>query len=248
MLIRHLALLIFAIAFAATASAQFGKPKPTPKNADEYFAERAMRDASRMTFGVEGREVVRAEDGVDLARAEARMEEALEIYERLCADRALPRDQWARNCFSLGEMHRRGTGTVQDYAKARVHYDTACLVGRHTGACMQQAYISQKGEARDKDLDHARALYEQACDLDDPGGCAGLGNMMYAGLGGNRNRTEAAQLLQDSCGDGYQWACTRLTEYGLCDAWRMAKSSDGGEIGERLLCERLSRGLNVVRQ
>lgn len=247
MLVRLLATLFIAAMMTAAASAQFGKSKPTPKNADEYFAERAMRDASRMTYGAEGRDIVRAEDGVDLARAERRMEEALEIYDRMCVDRSLPLDQWARNCFALGEMHRRGTGTVQDYAKAKIHYNTACLEGRHTGACMQQAYISQKGEERDRDLDHARILYEHACELDDPGGCAGLGNMMYAGLGGTRNQTRAAQLLQDSCADGYQWACTRLTEYGLCDAWRMAKSNDSGEISERLLCERLSRGLNVLR-
>ncbi len=215
MFVRLFVILGFIVAMTATASAQFGKPQPTPKNADEYFAERAMRDASRLTVGVEGRDVIKPEDGIDLARAERRMEEAFAIYQELCADRSLPRDQWARNCFELGEMHRRGTGTQQDYAKAKALYDTACLDGRHTGACMQQAYIAQKGNAGDIDLDHARALYEHACSLDDPGGCAGLGNMMYMGLGGSRDRPRAVELLQDSCSAEYEWACTRLIEYGL---------------------------------
>ncbi|NQY96565.1 MAG: sel1 repeat family protein [Henriciella sp.] len=215
MIVRLFASLCCALALAATASAQFGKPQPTPKNADEYFAERAMRDAARLTFGVEGREVIKDEDGVDLARAEARMEEAFAIYERLCADRTLPRDQWARNCYALGEMHRRGSGTEQDYAEAKIQYDAACFEGRHAEACNQQAYISQKENDGSIDLDHARALYVQACGLDDPRGCAGLGNMMYMGLGGTRDRPTAVRLLQESCADEFEWACTRLVEYGL---------------------------------
>ena len=215
MLVRFFALLVAMAMLSSAASAQFGKPKPTPKNADEYFAERAMRDAARLTFGAEGRDVIRPSDGVDLARAERRMEEALVIFDKLCTDRSLPQDQWARNCFSLGEMYRRGNGTVQDYAKAKIHYDAACLEGRHAGACMQQAYTSQKDEDGSIDLDHARILYEQACSLKDPGGCAGLGNMMYMGLGGRRDRPTATRLLQESCASDYAWACTRLTEYGL---------------------------------
>lgn len=215
MLVRLFALFSLAFAMTATASAQFGKAEPTPKSADEYFAERAMRDASRLTAGVQGRDVIRAEDGMDLARAEQRMEEAFEIYNRLCADRSLPRDQWARNCYALGDMHRRGSGTVQDYAKAKAMYDAACFEGRHSDACVQQAYIAAKGSAGEKDLDQARILYDQACDLDDPAGCSGLANMMYMGLGGTRDRPTAVRLLQDACTDEYEWACTRLIEYGL---------------------------------
>ncbi len=215
MLIRLLAVFCCSFALMATASAQFGKPEPTPKNADEYFAERAMRDAARLTTGVEGREVIKDSDGINLARAEQRMEQALEIFDRLCADRSLPQDQWARNCFDAGEMHRRGSGTVQDYPKAKALYDAACFEGRHAGACMQQAYISQKEHAGEIDLEHARALYNQGCDLGDPGSCSGLGNMMYMGLGGPRDRSTAVELLQDACAEEYAWACTRLIEYGL---------------------------------
>lgn len=214
MLIRLLALFSLALALAVPASAQFGKPQPTPKNADEYFAERALRDASRLTFGVEGRDIIKPEDGMDLARAESRMEEALDVYQRLCTDRSLPQDQWARNCFALADMHRRGMGTVQDYSLAKTYYDEACFDGRHSASCLQQAYISQKGSAGEIDLEYARSLYEEACDLSDPSGCAGLGNLMYMGLGGPRNRSGAVTLLQEACRDEYVWACTRLTEYG----------------------------------
>ncbi len=215
MLVRLFALLSLAVTMTATASAQFGKAKPTPTTADEYFAERALRDASRLTSGIAGRDIIKPEDGIDIARAEARLGEAREIYTQLCSDRTLPRDQWARNCFALGDMYRRGMGIAQDYEEARIHYDAACLDGRHLGACMQQAFISQKGSAGKKDLEHARKLYSHACDLGDPGGCAGYGNMMYMGLGGSRNRPQATSLMQDACSDGYEWACTRLTEYGL---------------------------------
>lgn len=215
MLIRSLALFCLVALSAVPAMAQFGKPEPTPKSADEYFAERALRDASRLTAGVSGREIIKPEDGVNLARAEGRMEEALEIYQRLCGDRSAPQDQWARNCFALGDMYRRGMGTVQDYPRAKIHYSAACLEGRHSRACMQQAYIAQKGSAGEVDNDQARTLYEQACALNEPGGCAGLGNMMYMGLGGSRNRPRATTLLQDACAAEFDWACTRLIEYGL---------------------------------
>lgn len=242
---RGLALLTLSILFALSAAAQFGKAKPTPKSAEEYFAERALRDASRLTQGVAGRDIVRPSDGVDLQRAESRLDQAFEIYTKLCSDRTTPQDQWARNCFSLADMYRRGLGTEQDYDAAKRYYNDACLEGDHAASCIQQAYISQKVSGERADLEHARILYEQACDLKDPAGCAGLGNMMYAGLGGTRDRQRAANLLQDSCAEGYQWACTRLTEYGLCGAWRMAKTREAGDVSERLLCERLSRGLNV---
>jgi len=215
MFVRLFALFSLTVLMTAAASAQFGKSEPTPKNVDEYFAERAMREAAMVTFGVEGRDIIRPQDGVDLARAERRMEEALAIYDRLCSDRTQPQDQWARNCFALGDMHRRGMGTALDYAKAKDAYDAACLDGRHSSACMQQAYISQKGSAGEKDLEHARILYEHACSLNDAGGCAGYGNMMYMGLGGSRDRPTAVRLLQDSCVDEFEWACTRLIEYGL---------------------------------
>jgi len=214
MLFRSLALLSLSLVLASSAFAQFGKPQPTPKTADEYFAERAMRDASRLTQGVLGRDIIREEDGVNLQRAESRMDGAIEIFARLCSDRGLPQDQWARNCYSLADMYRRGLGTEQDYAKAKTHYDAACLDGRHSGACMQQAYISHKGSAGEADVEHARELYSQACRMKDPGGCSGLGNMLYMGIGGPRDRSRAVTLLQDACADEYEWACTRLIEYG----------------------------------
>jgi len=215
MVVRAFAVMCLSLWALGQAHAQFGAPKPTPKSADEYFAERALRDAARLTEGVSGREVIKPEDGVDLARAEQRMEAALEVYNRLCTDRTLPRDQWARNCFALGEMYRRGTGTEQDYQRAKTLYDEACFDGDHTGACMQQAFISQKGTGGDVDLPYAWALYDHGCKLDDAAACAGLGNMMYMGRGGRRDQSEAIRLLQESCADEYEWACPRLIEYGL---------------------------------
>ena len=214
MLFRSLALLSLSLVLASSAFAQFGKPEPTPKTADEYFAERAMRDASRLTQGVLGRDIIRPEDGVDLQRAESRIEDALEIFTKLCSERSLPQDQWARNCYSLADMHRRGLGTEQDYAEAKKHYDAACFDGRHPGACVQQAYISHLGSDGDADPEYARDLYSQACRMKDPVGCSGLGNMLYMGIGGSRDRSRAVTLLQDACADEYEWACTRLMEYG----------------------------------
>lgn len=216
MISRLFACLSLTILLSATASAQFGKPKPTPISAEEYHAERALRDASRLTEGVAGRDIIKPEHGIDLERAQLRFDEAREIYTKLCENRSLPRDQWARNCNTLGDIYRRGMGVAQDYTAARTYYDDACLLGRHVNACMQQAFISQKGRDDDEpDMEHARKLYSFACNLRDPGACAGYGNLLYVGLGGTQDRPRGIRLMQDSCRDGYEWACTRLEEFGL---------------------------------
>jgi len=211
---RFLALIGFFVLFSLSAAAQFGKPKPTPKNAAEYFAERALVDAGRLAEG-SYKDALADSDIAKLERSEARLAEALEGFTALCEDRSLPRDQWARNCFALGHMHRKGQGTEQDYAAAKIHYDAACLEGRHLEACMQQAYTSHKGSAGERDYEHARLLYSSACDLRHAGACAGLGNMLYRGLGGTEDRPKGTRLMQDACRDQYEWACSRLSDYGL---------------------------------
>lgn len=212
--------IIFSLALfgfsASPAMAQWIKDdRPTPKNAKEYFAQRALSDASYMTQGEGGAIIIEA----DLDYANSRLDDAFEAYSELCTDRTLPTDQWARNCFELGNLHRRGLGTVQDRQTANSLYSEACFDGLNTDACMQLAYAQQRGTpVRNRPVkpkpEEARKTYGFACDLDHSPACAGLGNMLYAGIGGDQDRRRGVTLLDDACKDGYQWACTRLTEYG----------------------------------
>ena len=201
---------------AAPALAQWVKDnKPTPKSAEEYYAERALVDASRITSGDGNAVVIQA----DLDEANSRLDAARSTYQSLCKNRELPKDQWARNCFELGNMYRRGLGVTQSHVKANALYNTACFEADNTDACMQLAYGQQTGTpVRTRpikpDPDAARTTYAYACELDHQPACAGLGNMLYSGIGGKQDRRRGAQLMYDACESGYEWACTRLTEYG----------------------------------
>jgi TPR repeat protein len=216
MLKRLILILALIGAMASPASAQWVKDdKPTPKNAKEYFAQRALSDASYITQGDGTAVVIEA----DLEYTLKRLDDAFTTYKTLCEDRALPTDQWSRNCFELANLHRRGLGTNQDQQMANRLYEMICFEADHADGCMQLAYAQQRGTpirnrpAKPKP-EEARKTYEHACDLGHAPACAGLGNMLYAGIGGDQDRRRGATLMDDACQDGYEWACTRLNEYG----------------------------------
>ncbi|MEO1643481.1 MAG: tetratricopeptide repeat protein, partial [Pseudomonadota bacterium] len=142
-------------------------------------------------------------------------DQAREVYEPLCADRDARKDLWARNCFRLADMYRRGLGVEQDYERASKLYLAACEKGDNLDACLAQAYIDHSGNGGERNWTRARTLYEAACNQDSAIGCAGLGNMVYRGQGGITNRRRGAQLLRRACKDDYAWACERLEGFGL---------------------------------
>jgi TPR repeat protein len=49
------------------------------------------------------------------------------------------------------------------------------------------------------DLRRAAALYQRACDLNDPRGCARLGSMYQDGRGVNEDRARADALFSRAC-------------------------------------------------
>ncbi|MEM8616330.1 MAG: hypothetical protein AAGF20_05280 [Pseudomonadota bacterium] len=210
-----LALVAIMGSLSVQAQAKATEVQPTPKTAAEFYAERAMRDAARM-LQADGTKDVIGEDGrLDIRRAQIWLNEARTTYAELCRDRTLPKDQWARNCKALGDIYRRGQGIPQSYRLAKAHYRTACLVGDHIGACVQQAYTDHTGRSGRVNYVDARLLYDHACSLGDAQGCAGLGNMLYRSQGGEGDRIRGMRLLQESCKQEYAWACERLRAFGL---------------------------------
>lgn len=209
--------LLTFLALSLPAAAQFGAPPPTPASPTELYADRAYAEASRLSAGVGG-EVITKEALFDLERSQQRFDEARQYYQAACDDRSQPTDQWTRNCYKVAEMYRRGIGSTQDYRLARKLYLDACRDGDHVDACLQQAHLSHVGrDTREapQNYELARELYTRACDLGDPSGCAGLGNMLYRGQGGEQDRTRGSRLLQRACADDYDWACERLQAFGL---------------------------------
>lgn len=214
MLLRY-AFAILCLCFTpAAAHAQFGPERESPRTAKEIYADRAMNDAASL-IRLTPKDVVTADDGIDIDRAQRWYDQARVRYEELCRDRSTKADAWSRNCFKLANIYRRGLGVTQDYPRAEKLYVAACQEGEHLESCLQQAYTDHTGNAGERDWPRARKLYEIACDLGDQSGCAGLGNMLYRGQGGNVDRSLGTALLQDACAGQYQWACERLEGFGL---------------------------------
>lgn len=214
MRLRFVVFLTCLLSLPVMANAQFGPERDTPRTAKEIFADRAMTDAAEL-IKVSPKDVVTQDDGIDPEQAQIWYDQARVRYDELCQDREMPTDAWARNCFKLADIYRRGLGVVQDYNAAKTFYLDACLEGDHIDACLQQAYIDHTGNAGETDWPRARTLYERACDAGDASGCAGLGNMLYRGQGGGLDRALGAELLQNACADEYAWACERLRGFGL---------------------------------
>ena len=196
----------------ATAAAQFGPKGPTPPSPAELWGDRMYTEGSHLINGAPDNS---ANALIDFEKAQNRFDQAREAFQGECDNRELPSDQWSRNCYKVANMYRRAIGVQQDYRMAKRLYDAACLEGDHIDSCTQQAYTSHIGSDGREDYPHARLLYTRACELDDPRGCAGLGNMLYRGQGGLPDRTRGSRLLQRACADDYDWACERLTGFGI---------------------------------
>ena len=214
MIARLILIITCMLALPYAATAQFGPEHASPRTADEIYADRAMTDAAEL-IKVSPTDVVSTDDGIDPDRAQNLYGQARERYEKLCSNREARTDFWSRNCYKLADIYRRGLGITQDYAMAKTLYSEACLEGGHLNACLQQAYTDHVGNAGEKDWPNARALYTIACDMDDASGCAGLGNMLYRGQGGDFDRIRGANLIQQACADEYAWACERLEGFGI---------------------------------
>ncbi|MCF6328607.1 MAG: sel1 repeat family protein [Henriciella sp.] len=214
MLARLILVLTCIAALPMAATAQFGPEPASPRTAKEIYADRAMKDAASL-IRVTPTDIVTSKDGIDLDRAQKWHNQARTRYQELCNERDRRADFWSRNCYKLADIYRRGLGVTQDYNAAKALYMTACLEGQHLNACLQQAYIDHAGNAGETDWPNARKLYEIACNMGDPSGCAGLGNMLYRGQGGPADRKLGATLIQNACADDYEWACERLEGFGL---------------------------------
>lgn len=216
MIARITAILFVSFALTLPTMAQFGPKEPTPKTTQERYAERAIANA--LSFSeVSPKTVVTSDDGIDPERMQFWFDEARDVYQSYCDDRASAKDLWARNCFNLADMYRRGVGVRQDYALATDLYLAACEQGGHVDACLAQAYIDHSGNGGEQNWARARMLYDGACTEGSWVGCAGLGNMLYRGQGGMADRPRGARLLRQACTNEYAWACERLEGFGITE-------------------------------
>ncbi|MAN74603.1 MAG: hypothetical protein CME85_01320 [Henriciella sp.] len=182
---------IAASALAPAASAQFGADRVAKPDADELYADRAMKNGW--------------------------YDDAEERYSAACEDKSRQTEVWARNCRKLAHIYRRGLLDGQDYERSKALYDEACFDGRDADSCLEQAHVSFKGNDGNQDYEYARRLYERACDLGNQTGCAAYGSMLYRGQGGMMKRDEGKDYIQRACETGDSWACERARGFGFPD-------------------------------
>ncbi|GAA8817789.1 hypothetical protein VN1328_01180 [Helicobacter pylori] len=63
-----------------------------------------------------------------------------------------------------------------------------------------------------QDFSKAKGYFEKACDLNNGGGCNGLGDLYYDGEGVEKNLIKAAQFYSKACKLGDRKACEMLKE------------------------------------
>ncbi len=61
-----------------------------------------------------------------------------------------------------------------------------------------------------QDFSKARKYFEKACDLNNGGGCSGLGFLYGSGDGVKQDSKKAAALFEKACKLGYKKACEML--------------------------------------
>ncbi len=143
-------------------------------------------------------------------------------YAAALGDHAAARDLFGQecedgeivSCLRAADNWRVGRGGPQDYDRA-IHYaDIACAAGEADG-CAGAATIHFEGrKTGTPDYTAARDFYARGCRLRDPRSCAGLGNMQYIGLGGERDRRTGITNLRSACDQEFDYACEQLRKYG----------------------------------
>ncbi len=63
-----------------------------------------------------------------------------------------------------------------------------------------------------QDFSKAKGYFEKACDLNNGGGCNGLGFLYGSGDGVKQDSKKAAALFEKACKLGYKKACEMLKE------------------------------------
>ncbi len=97
-----------------------------------------------------------------------------------------------------------------------------------------------------QDFSKARKYFEKACDLNNGGGCNGLGVLYRDGQGVEKNSKKAAQFYSKACDLNNSWGCDNLgmsyeygqgvEEYEIKAAQLYSKAC---ELGDQKACEKL---------
>lgn len=85
-------------------------------------------------------------------------------------------------------------------------------------SCAAAALRYRHGKEAPRDLRAAFHYFEKACSGGLAFGCGYAGEMLYSGLGVDREPAAGIRLMRRGCADGDGWSCSQLRRRGIPEA------------------------------
>jgi TPR repeat protein len=134
-------------------------------------------------------------------------------------------------CSVLGVLFEEGIGAPRDTSRARTLYEGACRA-EVPRACTNLGRLLRTDESG-----APLALFRQACDGGDLGGCAELGRLARDGVGMPRNLELAGFLFERACDAAQADACGDLARLpGLSQSEAESAARRGCALGDARSC------------
>ena len=86
-----------------------------------------------------------------------------EFYKKAC-------ELNVRACYNLAVAYHNGTGTKQDFANAKRHYESVCDANEGS-ACTNLGVLYAYGQGVKQDKSSAKKYHRKGCNLGDKVGC-----------------------------------------------------------------------------
>ena len=116
------------------------------------------------------------------------------------------RGDHAPGCERKGQLEAK----LGSFDEAYPSYTKACELNSAT-ACVEAGTLAEAGKTSHAGPEKARALYQAACESEDPEGCAALASLWGKGLGGARDWGLSVELFEKACAQGSKRACRDAT-------------------------------------
>ncbi|MBU1221478.1 sel1 repeat family protein [Myxococcota bacterium] len=135
---------------------------------------------------------------------------SVKFFEKSCQGRIM------ESCRLLAYIYETGRGVEQNFKRAGLLYDMACVMGEPI-ACANLGYLYEKGFGVKPDPVKAFKLYEMSCKKGEMTACNNLGHMYHSGVAVKSDSVKAFGLFEKACKSGHLPACqnvARLYELG----------------------------------
>lgn len=111
-----------------------------------------------------------------------------------------------KSCFELGLLLKKEEGIP--------YFRKGCHL-KHLQSCVHLAQAYAQGEGIEKDIDHAKILYQKICDMNHGVGCSGVAKILEA----TQKHLKARAYYEKGCKLGDIPACTQAGSFYMFKKW-----------------------------